>query len=94
MGITALFHAGVAAVVLFFGFMGKTFVTDYRDMSAKIERLEHAAKLTDGKLASYQRMIARRDAAIDASNCKAQIDYWVRNPDDVPGKFEPFKPGH
>lgn len=94
MGISALFYGGLAAVVLFFGFMGKTFVTDYHDMSVKIERLEHAAELVDRRTDSYKRMIDRRDAAIEASACKAQIKIWLRNPDDIPKPFQPFKPGH
>lgn len=63
----------------------------YRDAIAENVKLKADIVKFDGRLASYKRMWERRQAAIDASQCKDQINRWVRNPDSIPKKFEPFK---
>lgn len=66
-------------------------VNTYTTVLQENVTLKAKIKTYDGRLASYKRMWERRQAAIDASQCKAQINKWVRNPDDIPKKFEPFK---
>ncbi len=77
----------VVAVATFAWSMVDTFKTTLQENVT----LKAQIKVYDGRLASYKRMIDRRQAAIDASKCKDQINRWVRNPDDIPQKFEPFK---
>lgn len=70
--------------------VGWSLVTNLRDQQDVIAELRRKADLTDSREASYVRRIERRDAAIAASACKAQIERWVRNPDEVPQPFNPF----
>lgn len=77
-------------VVAFFGSMGWNFVTKYQQMSGQIVTLQHDIDLRDGREASFRRMLDRRDAAINASKCKVQIQNWVKNPDNIPKPFNPF----
>lgn len=62
----------------------------YTEMPAKIQQLERDKTLITSRVASYQTLLARRDAAIAASQCKKQIEHWVKNPDEIPTKFDPF----
>ena len=78
------------AVALFCIGAGYTLVTDYRDMNTQLVAAKAEVAKRDGRLASYERMVARRDAAIDASKCKPQIREWVKNPDNIPVPFNPF----
>lgn len=72
---------------------GSQVVANYGAMAAKIERLQRDAALRETRLASRQTMIERRDAAIDASKCKAQIRAWIKDPDMLPGfRKDPFTP--
>jgi len=83
-------YGGIALLVIFVATFGWAFVNNYSKMATEIAELKAELKKYDGRLASYKRMIERRDAAIDASTCKAQIKRWVSNPDEVPQKFDPF----
>lgn len=77
-------------VIAFFGAMGWNFVTKYQQMSGQIVSLQHDKDLYAGREASFRRMLDRRDAAINASKCKTQIQDWVKNPDSIPKAFNPF----
>lgn len=82
------------SIALLFAFimtMAWSVVNTYTTILQENVTLKAEIRKYDGRLASYKRMIDRRQAAIDASQCKAQINRWVRNPDDIPQKFEPFK---
>jgi hypothetical protein len=64
--------------------------------SAQLANCQRDGALKDARERSFRRMIERRDAAINASQCKAKINYWVRNPDEIPKPFNPheqLKPG-
>lgn len=60
------------------------------DKAMQIANLKNEVRLKDARLVSNRRQIERRDAAIKASNCSKEIEFWVRNPDHVPTKFDPF----
>ena len=77
-------------VMLFVGGAGYALVTNVRDQATTIAEMQRAKDLSEGRLASFRRMVDRRDAAISASQCKAQIEFWIKNPDDVPKPFKPF----
>lgn len=83
-------YGAAGLVALFVSGAGYALITDYSAMATKIAEMQREANLNEGRLASYKRMIDRRDAAINASQCKAQIEFWVKNPDDVPKPFDPF----
>lgn len=82
--------AGVAAIAWFAYGWGLQVIGTYNDNIAKIERLERNNRLIESRVKSYMTLIARRDAAIAASKCKAQIEHWLKNPDEIPTKFNPF----
>lgn len=69
---------------------GSQVISNYGGMAAKIERLERDKALIESRVKSYQTLMARRDAAIEASRCKDQIQHWVKNPDEIPTPFDPF----
>lgn len=71
---------------------GSEIITNYGNMAAKIERLERDKRNVESRVASYQTLLARRDAAIEASACKVVIQDWVKNPDKIPTKWDPFNP--
>ncbi len=77
-------------VALFVWGAGQTYVKTYNANIQKVVELQREVDKRDGRLASYLRMIERRDAAIKASKCAPQIDKWVRNPEEIPKPFEPF----
>lgn len=85
-----LYYGGLAALAIFLFGAGYSLVSSNADMATQIANYEHDAALKDARLTSYKRMIDRRDAAIDASECKAQIRKWVSNPDSLPKPFAPF----
>lgn len=86
--LVGLVGAGIA--VWFLYGWGHQVIENYTEMPKKIERLERDKKLIESRVASYQTLMARRDAAIEASNCKATIQNWIKNPDAMPTKFDPF----
>lgn len=63
--------------------------SDYKDMSYQIAGFQQQKRVLDARVNSYQRMIERRNEAIDASQCKDQIRKWIHNPDLIPKKFDP-----
>lgn len=60
------------------------------DVQAELSGTQRQLDLIKSRDESYKRMIARRDAAIDASTCKQKIRWWVSHPDDIPVPFDPF----
>lgn len=86
--IAALAGAGLA---IWFAYgWGSQIISNYTEMPRRIERLERDKALITSRVASYKTLLARRDAAITASACKAQIERWVKNPDEIPTPFDPF----
>lgn len=84
---------GAAVAGWFLYGWGSQIVANYGAMAAKIERLERDKNLIESRVASYQTLLARRDAAIEASKCKVQIKGWIKDPDTLPGfKTDPFVP--
>lgn len=80
---------GLAAVFAY-GF-GRSYVTDYRDAVEKATRLERQLSLAESREASLRGMIDRREQAINYSQCKDKIWYWIRNPEKMPSPIpKPF----
>lgn len=79
------------AIALWFAYgWGSEIISNYTGMAKKIERLERDKRLITSRIASYKTLLARRDAAIEASKCRAQLKHWLKNPDEIPTKFDPF----
>lgn len=82
----------VIALVAFFGWTAiKAFPASLVEAGQKIKALEKKNELAEAKITAYMRAQERRDAAIKASPCKAQIEYWIKNPDNLPGTFNPHE---
>lgn len=85
--------AGLAAIAVAAWFIygwGSEVIGNYRSMASEITTLKRDKALIESRVASYQTLMARRDAAITASKCKDQIQRWLKNPDEIPTKFDPF----
>lgn len=59
--------------------------------SMQLANCQRDLKIRDSREASFRRMTDRRDEAIAASQCKAQIQFWVRNPEKIPKPFNPHE---
>lgn len=84
---------GLAAVAIAAWFAygwGSEIIGNYRTMASEITTCQRDKALVESRVKSYQTLIARRDAAIEASKCKVQLQDWVKNPDKIPTKFDPF----
>lgn len=81
-----IFAIALAAAATF----GWSWVDTYQKNLISLTQCTHQSQLFKQREESYKQRIERRDAAINASQCKAQINHWVRNPDEVPQKFDPF----
>lgn len=82
---------GAAALAIWFAYgWGSQIIENYTEMPKKIERLERDNALIESRVQSYKTLMARRDAAIEASKCKDTIQGWIKNPDTMPTKFDPF----
>lgn len=91
VGLPRLIGGGLLALVIWFAYDAvHTVIDNYTAMGAKIERLEHTNSLLTSRLDSYNLRIARRDEAIAASKCRATIQDWIKNPDKIPHKSDPF----
>lgn len=77
----------VAAILLFFFGGGKAIVNNYTDLASEKGRLSRELEKTNIKLASYERMVERRDAAIAHSKCAVSIKGWVSHPETLPTPF-------
>lgn len=79
------------AVVAFFVYgWGSQIITNYTEMPKQIQQLKRDKALILSRVGSYQTLLARRDAAIEASQCKVQIQKWIKDPDTIPTPFDPF----
>lgn len=86
-----LLGLGAIALAAWFAYgWGLEVISNYGEMAAKIQKLERDKVLIESRVASYKTLMARRDAAIEASQCKTQIERWVKNPDEIPTKWDPF----
>lgn len=86
-----LFSAAAVVAALFF--LNTTLRGLGAEIAQKTEALDAVQRQMDLVMArerSHIRMIERRDAAINASTCKTQINRWIKNPDEVPQPFNPF----
>jgi hypothetical protein len=84
--------AVVIALVAFFGWTAiKVFPEYLVDAGKEIADLKRKNELAESKITAYMRAQERRDAAIKASPCKAQIEYWIKNPDNLPGNWNPHE---
>lgn len=76
-----------------YGF-GSQFVTDYRNMSSEITTLKREAELFKSRENGYIMRIERRDQAIEKSECKEKIQFWIKNPQYLPSAIpQPFSFG-
>lgn len=84
-----------AAVLSVIGFLGwtaiKVFPSSLIEAGQRIKELERKNELAEAKITAYMRAQERRDAAIKASPCKAQIEFWIKNPDNLPGTWNPHE---
>lgn len=69
---------------------GHQIIENYGAMQHEITTLKRDKALIESRVTSYQTLLARRDAAIEASTCKDRIQYLIKNPDQIPTKFDPF----
>jgi hypothetical protein len=84
--------AAVVALIVFFGWTSiKTFVSDVAGLGGQISTLRHENDLLKAKVAAYVRAQERRDNAIAASPCKNQIQFWMKNPEQIPGLWNPHE---
>lgn len=82
-----------ALMIVGVGTFAWSYVHEYRAMAEEIVVLKSTVAKYDGRLASYHRMIERRDSAINAlpDTYRAKVEYWLRHPDHIP---KPFDPNH
>lgn len=86
-----LIGAGIAAWFIY-GW-GLEVISNYTEMPKQIEKLTRDKELIESRVASYKALLARRDAAIEASKCAPQIKAWIKDPEAIPGfKKDPFNP--
>lgn len=88
--IATIFWGGIAAVVLFAVTLAWSIPNKIDNLSTELAQLKHDSELIQSRADAYQRGNERRDAAIAASTCSQQIEYWVSHPDDIPKPFDPF----
>lgn len=68
---------------------GSSWVRSYQSAHDAAAQCKNERRLRDARELSYKRMLERRDEAIAASKCSAQIKKWISNPDQIPKKFDP-----
>lgn len=95
MFVTWKIYAVIAVVIGLVGFFGwtaiKVFPAYLADAGKEIQALKHKNELAESKITGYMRAQERRDAAIKASPCKSQIEFWIKNPDNLPGTWNPHE---
>lgn len=69
----------------------KTWVNSYNKSFSTIASLRSEVNKLKQREVSYRRQIERYKAAAAASQCAAQIDKGVRNPDLIPKKWNPHE---
>lgn len=88
--IGSIFYGGIGAIVLFLVTLAWSIPNKIDNLSTELAQLKHDSELIQARADAYQRGNERRDAAIAASTCSQQIEYWVHNPDEIPKPFDPF----
>lgn len=71
-----------------------SYVDTYQKNLVELTQCKHQSMLFKQREESYKQRIERRDDAIAASQCAAKIDRWIKNPDELPQKFDPFNQLH
>jgi hypothetical protein len=88
-------YGGIAlalGIAVFLGWTAiKTFGGDVAKLGEQIATLKHENELQKSKIAAYVRAQERRDNAIAASPCKNQIQFWMKNPEQIPGTWNPHE---
>jgi len=84
LGFIALLAVVAAAT------FGWSYVDKLAALAESNARLTHQLVLANANALASKQMIERRNDAIGSSKCKAQIDYWLHHPDEIPTKFDPF----
>lgn len=84
-----IYGALALGAVFIYGW-GSGIIENYNDMTGRIAKYEHAAELTIARDAAHADQLKRRDDAIAASKCAAQIKNFIKNP-DLLVKPDPFK---
>lgn len=86
---------GIAAALLVAGWFvygwGIEVINHYNALQIQNTTLKRDKALIESRVASYQTLLARRDAAIAASQCKAQIQYYIKNPERIPNLKDAFR---
>lgn len=61
--------------------------------AGELAQCNRSLTLQESREKSLRTLLERRDAAIKAApaQCSRQIQHWVKNPDEIPKKFDPFK---
>lgn len=89
-GLGSIFYGGIGAVLLFVATLAWSIPEKIGSLSNDLATSKHQQNLLRARAEALQRGNDRRDAAIKASKCAAQIQHWVRNPDEIPQAFNPF----
>lgn len=88
VGKIALIASPIVALLI--GYLAITGArADLKDITNENATLKVELRKLEARSLSDKRMIARRDEAIAQSQCKDQIQRWVRHPDEIPKKFDP-----
>jgi hypothetical protein len=83
-GLGSIFYGGIAAVLLFAVSLAYSIPNKIGNLADELAVNRHQQELLQSRADALQRGNDRRDAAIKASKCAAQIQYWVRHPDEIP----------
>ena len=70
------------------GFSYTTSANKIATQAAELATLSRSYALLQSRVNSYQTLLARRDAAIEASKCKATIQSWIKDPSKLPKKVD------
>ncbi|CAA2141458.1 hypothetical protein [Hyphomicrobium sp. ghe19] len=89
-GLGSIFYGGIAAVLLFAVSLAYSLPAKISNLADELANSKHQQNLLRARAEALQRGNDRRDSAIKASKCSEQIQYWVRHPDEIPKKFDPF----
>lgn len=89
-GLGGIFYGGIAAIFLFAATLAYSIPEKINTLSNDLAQSRHEQNLLRARAEALQRGNDRRDAAIKASKCAKEIQYWVRHPDDIPKPYDPF----
>jgi hypothetical protein len=89
-GLGSIFYGGISAVILFAVTLAYSIPAKINSLSTDLADSRHQQNLLRARAEALQRGNDRRDAAIKASKCAKEIQYWVRHPDEIPKPYNPF----